>query len=361
MVLGALFGLLDSVIQEIGAQDRREHERRMQQLHMIENSSLRDEYVKQLLIDRILCPVESAHHDIQNTAKHAQWLSEIILFHYRDHNLTEEQAYALSKELKLLAIQITQVDSLHDLKFVYAVITLFNDKIVKFRHHIQEYSIQYNIRHHILNKLNTCIATANNFRVREELMRNFTGQAVLPGFTVTYQPNQDQERERKDRIIDQKRSEKPMPQLVDQKEPKKPMAQLVDHKEPKKPTVKPEVNQLRGKFGGDEEKTEIFIKVRNIVMEKVGIEHENQITLDSHLGDHLGADEFDMIQVIQGLENEFKIKISDEEQEDLMFILNWKDIGFWVSSGSGIPSSPAGKCTVRDLVELVAKKRQLDP
>ncbi|MEB3230690.1 MAG: hypothetical protein VKJ64_06760 [Leptolyngbyaceae bacterium] len=176
MSVPIIAGLLDSIIEEMGAKDRREHERRMKELQMIENSNLRDEYAKQLLLDRILYPIEKAQHDIQNAAKHAQWLAEIVLFHYNDHGLTQEQAQELSRQLKLLAIQITHVDSLHDLKFVYAVVTMFNDKVSVFRHDKKEYSIHYNIRDHILNKLNSCIATGNNFKIREELMRMMTGQ-----------------------------------------------------------------------------------------------------------------------------------------------------------------------------------------
>ncbi|MEB3356951.1 MAG: hypothetical protein VKK04_09510 [Synechococcales bacterium] len=178
MSVPIIAGLLDSIIEEMGAKDRREHERRMKDLQIIENSNLKDEYVKQLLLDRILYPVEKAQHDIQNAAKHAQWLSEIVLFHHRDHGLNEEQAYELSKQLKLLAIQITQADSLHDLKFVYAVVTMFNNKVSVFKHSKREYSIHYNIRDHILNKLNTCIATGNNFKIREELMRVMTGYSL---------------------------------------------------------------------------------------------------------------------------------------------------------------------------------------
>lgn len=171
MSVPVIAGLLDSIIDELGAQDRRNHERRMKDLQIIENSNLKDEYVRQLLLDRILYPIEKAQHDIQDTAKHAQWLSEIVLFHYKDHGLTEEQAYELSKQLKLLAIQITHADSLRELKFVYAMVTMFNDRVSGFRHEKREFCIQYNIRHNILDKLNTCIATGNNFKVREELMR----------------------------------------------------------------------------------------------------------------------------------------------------------------------------------------------
>lgn len=56
-------GLLDSIIKELGAKDRREHERRMKELEIIENSSLKDEYVRQLLLNHILYPIEQAQHD----------------------------------------------------------------------------------------------------------------------------------------------------------------------------------------------------------------------------------------------------------------------------------------------------------
>jgi len=57
MSVPMIAGLLDSIIEEMGAKDRREHERRMKELQIIENSNLKDEYVKQLLLDRILYPV----------------------------------------------------------------------------------------------------------------------------------------------------------------------------------------------------------------------------------------------------------------------------------------------------------------
>jgi hypothetical protein len=91
MIVGAnmsipiIAGLLDSIIDELGAKDRRNHERRMKDLQIIENSSLKDEYVRQLLLDRLLYPIEQAQNDIQDTAKHAQWLSQIILFYPEEH------------------------------------------------------------------------------------------------------------------------------------------------------------------------------------------------------------------------------------------------------------------------------------
>ena len=159
-------GLLDSIIEEIGAKDRREHERRMKELQIIESSSLKDEYVKQLLIDRLLAPIEQAHHSIQNTAKHLQWLAPLVVLHHRDHGLTEEQSYELASQLQQLAILITNVDTLHDLKFVYAVTTLLTTKISRYRHRDLRFSIGDSIRRGVLEPLNTCIATQKNFEVR---------------------------------------------------------------------------------------------------------------------------------------------------------------------------------------------------
>lgn len=161
-----LSGLLESIIEELGAKDRREHERRMKELQIIENSNLRDEYVKQLLIDRLLAPIEKAHYDIQNTAKHLQYLAPLIVLHHQDHGLTEEQSYELASQLQQLAILITNIDTLHELKFAYAVTTLMTSKIYKFRHRDFKFSIGESIRKGVIEPLNTCIATQKNFEIR---------------------------------------------------------------------------------------------------------------------------------------------------------------------------------------------------
>jgi len=170
-------GLLDSIIEELGAKDRREHERRMKDLQIIENSNLRDEYVQQLLLDRLLYPIEKAQHDIQTRAKHAQWLAHMITSQYREHGLTKEQAIDLAHQFRLLAIQITNIDTLHDLRFVYAVATIIVDRISSFKHKKFEESLEFSIRKKILNPLNTCIATQKNFELRLKMMNN---QMALP-------------------------------------------------------------------------------------------------------------------------------------------------------------------------------------
>ena len=174
MVLGSdqsvamIARLLSTAIEEAGAKDRRQHELRIKELQIIENSDLRDEYVKQLMINRMLHPIEKAQLEIQDAAKHAQWLSEEILFKHDDHRLSLEEARELSKQLKLLAIEITHANTLHELKMAYSITTLFNHRVSKYLHAERKKSVHYEIRHGILNRLNSCIAAGNNFRLRSE-------------------------------------------------------------------------------------------------------------------------------------------------------------------------------------------------
>lgn len=165
-----LSSLLETIICEVSAEQQRQHELKLKELSIIENSNLRNEFAAQLLLDRMLAPVEQAQYQIQNAAKEAQWLSEIVNYYFRDHGLTEQEAHELAAQLRLLAIQITTAESLHDLKFVYTVATLFTVQISRFKHWKLEYRLEHNMRHRILNPLNMCIATENNFRRRTTFM-----------------------------------------------------------------------------------------------------------------------------------------------------------------------------------------------
>lgn len=165
-----IVGLLEQIIEELAAKDRREHELRMAELKLIENSSLRDEYAQQLLLDRLLGPIEKAQHVIQDTAKHAQYLAQAVIVYCRDHGLTEQEAKELATQLRLLGIKITQVESLHDLKFIYSVTTLFTDQVSIFQHKEWKYRLDHSIRTQILDPLNNCIATENNFKRRVQFM-----------------------------------------------------------------------------------------------------------------------------------------------------------------------------------------------
>lgn len=118
LLVSPIAGLLQTIIQEAHAENQRRHEEKMAQIELIANSELRDSYVQQLLFDKFLAPVEQAQHDIQNTAKHAQYMAESINYYYRDHGLNKEQAKDISEQFRFLAVKISQIDSLYDLKLV---------------------------------------------------------------------------------------------------------------------------------------------------------------------------------------------------------------------------------------------------
>lgn len=172
LFVSPIASLLQTVIQESHAENQRRHEEKMSQINLIANSELRDSYVQQLILDKFLAPVEEAQHQIQNSAKHAQYMAEVINYHYGDHNLTKSQAKEVCQQFRFMAIQISQIDSLYDLKLVYKAISIFGHRMADFQHRDRNYSIEKEIRQGILERLSTCIALENNFQRRLSLMNN---------------------------------------------------------------------------------------------------------------------------------------------------------------------------------------------
>lgn len=60
----------------------------------------------------------------------------------------------------------------------------------------------------------------------------------------------------------------------------------------------------------------IFDKLKFIITEHLGAKEE-EITLDSHFSDDLGADSLDVVEMIMAVEEEFNIKVSDEDAEKI--------------------------------------------
>ncbi len=60
----------------------------------------------------------------------------------------------------------------------------------------------------------------------------------------------------------------------------------------------------------------IFEKVRDIVVEQLGVEEED-VNLESAFIDNLGADSLDIVELIMALEEEFEMEISEEEAEKI--------------------------------------------
>lgn len=159
--------LLEKLLDEITADKRRKHEERMKLINMIADSKLRDAYLNQLVLNQFfLDPSESAQYKLQNTAKHSNWLAEIVDEYYRDHGATQEQGKEISTALRLLAVKISEIASLDDLLSIYRAATLYTDYLSDFRHKERKYSLGRSFRQGILNPLNDCIAIENNLRRR---------------------------------------------------------------------------------------------------------------------------------------------------------------------------------------------------
>ncbi|MGL5944087.1 MAG: hypothetical protein ACRC2S_27715 [Waterburya sp.] len=172
LFISPIASLLQTLIQETHAENQRKHEEKMAEIKLISNSEFRDSYVQQLILDKFLYPIEEAQHQIQNAAKHAQYMAEAINYHYEDHNLTKSQATEVCQQFRFMAVQLAQVDSLYDLKLIYNAITMFGQRMADFKHRDREYSIERAIRKKILDRLGTCIAIENNFQRRISLMNN---------------------------------------------------------------------------------------------------------------------------------------------------------------------------------------------
>jgi acyl carrier protein len=120
-----------------------------------------------------------------------------------------------------------------------------------------------------------------------------------------------------------------------------------------------QVTDALGRFGGNEYKAKIFVKLRKIISEHLSVE-ESEVSLDSHLSNHLNADELDLVELVMALEEEFGIEIPDEISEEFLDIRPLFSGSSWWGSSSSSSSSfrydIGEKCMVRNFVELVYKK-----
>jgi acyl carrier protein len=60
----------------------------------------------------------------------------------------------------------------------------------------------------------------------------------------------------------------------------------------------------------------IYSKVKSLIVEKLGVDAD-KIAPQASFVDDLGADSLDLVELIMSLEEEFKVKISDEEAEQI--------------------------------------------
>ncbi len=64
---------------------------------------------------------------------------------------------------------------------------------------------------------------------------------------------------------------------------------------------------------------EIQEQVKNVLVEQLGIE-ESEITEDANFQEDLDADSLDLVELIMELEDQFGIKISDEDAQKIQTV-----------------------------------------
>ena len=75
------------------------------------------------------------------------------------------------------------------------------------------------------------------------------------------------------------------------------------------------------------ETEEIFEKVKTVIVEQLGIDEAN-VRMESSFLDDLGADSLDIVEFIMALEEEFGLKIPDEDVEKIVTV---KDVVEYIS------------------------------
>jgi len=73
------------------------------------------------------------------------------------------------------------------------------------------------------------------------------------------------------------------------------------------------------------DREELFKKVAEIISEKLNVPIED-IDEDSHLIEDLGADSLDAFDLVMAFEDEFGVKIEDEEVEKILTVRNIVDL-----------------------------------
>ena len=63
-------------------------------------------------------------------------------------------------------------------------------------------------------------------------------------------------------------------------------------------------------------KEEIFDKLTELVVDQLGGE-EDEVTMEATMQDDLGADSLDLVDLVMSVEEEFGVKVADEDLENI--------------------------------------------
>mgnify|MGYP004713793169 FL=1 len=66
-------------------------------------------------------------------------------------------------------------------------------------------------------------------------------------------------------------------------------------------------------------KEEIFDKLKELVVDQLGVE-EDEVTMEASMQDDLGADSLDLVDLVMSVEEEFGVKVADEDLENIKTI-----------------------------------------
>ena len=72
---------------------------------------------------------------------------------------------------------------------------------------------------------------------------------------------------------------------------------------------------------------EVFDKVKSIIVEQLGVA-ENSVTKEASFIDDLGADSLDVVDIVQGIEDEFGISLQDQAIPNNLTIAGLSQIVF---------------------------------
>jgi acyl carrier protein len=64
---------------------------------------------------------------------------------------------------------------------------------------------------------------------------------------------------------------------------------------------------------------EVFEKVKNIIVEQLGVQ-DTAVTMEASFIDDLGADSLDIVELVMALEEEFDIEIPDSDAEKVVSV-----------------------------------------